>query len=213
MKKHFYLLIAGILTFCTVHAQIKKGQVQLGGSLSFYTGSAKFGNYSNNSTNVTISPAFGMAVQDNLVLGISLLYGHNPMKYGDPQYESGFDQYGGGIFVRRYKPIGKSFSVFMQWDLLGEYDHTNTGYKDSVVYSNVKIYNFNTGLYPGIAYNISRRVQVETSLPYLIYVNYQRNKAEGENYNNVLVKTNTLNIGCGLSRTLQNLVIGIKCLL
>ena len=213
MKKYFYLLIAGILTLCTVHAQIKKGDVQLGGSLSFGTGSTKNYNYTNKSTNVTVSPSFGMAVQDNLVIGVSLLYGHNPTKYGNPQYEYGSDQYGGGIFARRYRSIGKSFSVFMEWNLVGQYEHTNSGYTDSLVNSNVRTYNFSTGLYPGIAYNISRRVQVETSLPYLIYANYQHSKAEGESYNNVLVKTNTFNIGSSLNRSLQNLVIGIKCLL
>jgi hypothetical protein len=126
------------------------------------------------STNLYINPSFGKAIKDNLVLGFDINYGHS-LSQPDTVNKSTQNSFGAGIFVRRYKPLGNGFYLFGQSELSGSFNHTkfkntngNPGYDEN----HNDGYNFTLQFYPGIAYAINRRWQIETSLPNFLNVNY-----------------------------------------
>src|SRR5882757_9601242 len=109
-KKHFYAMAIGLFTVCIANAQIKKGDVLLGGNLGFSKNSSTpAGMDGNDQTFISISPSFGKVVADNLLAGFNLNYAHSRSKSGNPGNPgqaaniSTQDTYGLGVFVRKYK--------------------------------------------------------------------------------------------------------------
>ena len=166
MKKNLLLLLTIIFISFTVHAQITKGSVFMGGSLT----------YDHSSTDIKpalfISPAIGKVISENTVAG--LLFNYNS---GTPYSNYSFDTYGGGFFARRYKPLGKNFYLFGQGQLI---------YKLLKQISSVDINNIQTtkqsmytlGFFPGISYGISRKFYVEATLSNLVVLSYSKINTE-----------------------------------
>ncbi|MDO6433794.1 autotransporter domain-containing protein [Flavitalea sp. BT771] len=207
MKKHFYLLAAGLFTVCIANAQIKKGDILLGGNVNFNTSNVKPDSYASDQTFFAISPSIAKAVKDDLIVGLTLSYAHTRTKGGTPSTISTIDSYGLGVFVRRYKSLGANFALFAEGNLSGAYQQNNS-YPDGAPKPPAnKGYSINAGFYPGIAYFISRHVQVETGMQNLFYAQYGHSKL-GDGADNV--KSNSFSLGTGLNKTLDNFVVGIK---
>jgi len=116
MKKKIYLLAACCSIVFFANAQIKKGEILLGGGVNYNTSSA--GSTSGKSNSFYISPSVGQAVQDNLIVGLNLYYSHNSQ---NNIYKS--NSYGGSVFIRKYKPLGNSgFSIYLEGSLGGTYN-------------------------------------------------------------------------------------------
>jgi hypothetical protein len=122
MQTKFLLALFIICTtITTVQAQIKKGTVILGGQIGFSSQKTKNdpapppNPYPADfkSTNIMVSPAFGRAIKDNLVIGADIYYSY--VKYGSYQpQEQKINFYGAGFFVRKYNDLGKGFYLFVQ---------------------------------------------------------------------------------------------------
>jgi len=205
MKKQFYLLAAGLFTVCIANAQVQKGDVLLGGNLTFNTSKAP-NSYTSKSNYIAVLPSIGKAVKDNLVVGLNLGYSHSHIEYGtSPVTNTNTDVYSLGAFVRRYKELGSKFYLFMEGDLAGNYQRSKI-YADGTPSSSVpaqKTWGINAGLYPGIAYFLSRHVQLETGLQNFVYANYSHGSD----------RSRAFNVGTGFSQSLNNFVVGAKWVL
>jgi hypothetical protein len=181
MKK-FYLFFCLLLTGFISHAQIAKGTILLGGNLEYNESSASSntasGTSSNKATGLGLSPSFGKAIKDNLVLGFDVTYTHNTNSEG-PGYSDKADGFGAGVFLRKYKPLGNGFYLFGQSRLGGNYSHgsaTAPNTTNEPVSDITNGFGFSLQFYPGIAYAINRRWQLEIALPNFFELNYNNSK-------------------------------------
>ena len=212
MKKQFYLLTAGLLLACLAQAQLKKGDILLGGNVNFAVqhSTSSTTDQVSKQTSYSVTPSIGKAVKDGLVVGLSLTYSHyKSTSNSTPAFTSVQDAYGLGVFVRKYKELGAGFSLFAEGDLGGQYMPSNTYTEGYPKPPASKAYAINAGFYPGIAYFINRHIQLETGIQNLAYIQYTHSKAGGVPD----AKSNAFNIGTNLSQAFDNFVIGIKWIL
>jgi hypothetical protein len=207
MKKHFYLLLFFFAITFYSQAQVSKGTILLGGNVGF--SSQKTNDPLSNppeykTTYVSLNPSIGKAIKDNLVAGIDLTYAYSKTS----QTNSGVtadnktNSFGLGVFLREYTPLGKGFSVFTQERLGGSYSKTTTNGTENSKATGVAL-----TFYPGIAYNISKRVQVETGFTNLVSISYSHSSSpSGYKYDNI-------SAGTSLSNALDNFVVGCRFLL
>ena len=162
MKKYLLLTFSFIVIYAGAQAQISKGTVLLGGDLSFGTNKTETGTVKSKTTGFSISPSVGIAFKDNKVLGLSLYYGHT---------EDQPNQYGAGTFYRSYLTLGKGFYLFGQAGLgFSHYENiSNPTFTLKEVYKSNSI---GLSLYPGVAYTVSKRFQLEASMNNLITAGY-----------------------------------------
>jgi hypothetical protein len=227
MKKHFYLFPAFLLFAIFSQAQIKQGQVLLGGNIGFLKQTSSPISSANdgqtNQTNILLNPSFGKAIKENLVLGFDLDYSHAKMEseYAPGPPPQNFimksDTYGAGIFLRRYKSLGNGFYLFMQGRLGGDYTTQNNDYisVNSTIIE-LKRYNFSLGFFPGISYAISKKVQLETGFQNLVYAQYDNERqtiqqALGGSVSSY--RSNSFSLSTSLSNSLSGFVVGFRVLM
>lgn len=179
MQKRILLTIFTVAVAATANAQIKKGALLLGGQFSFSSqkseGSLSNSYYSSNNSFI-VSPAIARAVKENLFVGFDLAYIH--AKYqANINAKQLSDGYGAGFFVRRYKALGKGFYLFGQARAGGAYNRQK--YTDQVQANNSSVANGFTaqlGIYPGVSYAVSKRMQVEAGFSNLAALRYEHLK-------------------------------------
>ena len=174
------LLTIGLTTIAiTTQAQINKGTVLLGGNIS--AGSSKQ-TYSVNTDEykqqtLNIAPAIGFATANNKVWGFQLNYSRNSAASNNTPEEFNFNRYGGGVFHRRYLPLGKGFYLF------GE---ANAGYGYSKHHQDFITTNSDRTIrtdlvylaaYPGITYAVRKNFHLEIGLNNLARLEYMNQKA------------------------------------
>lgn len=180
MRKVLFCCFFAAVSFC-VHAQIRKGSIFLGGGISFgnqkieMSGSG-FGVPSQTTKLTIINPAVGIAIKDNLIIGINLTY--SDAKQTVPSNNNStltIKQAGGGLFIRKYFPIAERFYLFgegglgylhqeqEQIDAFGSGSNTNSA----------KGYSINLNLYPGVSYAITKRFFLELGLNNLLAAKYE----------------------------------------
>ena len=114
MRKLYSILLAFLFASTFVHAQIKKGSTLLGGDIGGNTQKTQTGNQEAlRQWGISLSPVYGMAIKDNLILGGDLTFAYS--EYDNIGSEQRINVYGGGVFLRKYKSIGNSgFYIFLQ---------------------------------------------------------------------------------------------------
>jgi len=215
MNKYFYLLAAGLLVLGTSRAQIKKGESWLGGYVSFQKvdNNPVAPNYGT-ATIAFVSPSFGKAIRDNLLLGVSLTYGtYKTVQPNDSYtYTLKYSNYGVAFFLRRYKDLGRNFSLFLEGDLGGVYIPQKGSFEGSSgLYLDNKSYSINATLSGGIAYRIMHRWQLEAGFQSLAYAGFGHSREDGSVANNRSL--NSFNLGTNLNRALNNISIGCRYML
>lgn len=220
MKK--FTLLFFILSFiftATVNAQIKKGSVFLGGNIGGSTQKTKSGGSTvNNQNGLTISPVFGKAIKENLIIGADLgfsFYESNSSPTNPSLYaENRNDQYGAGVFIRKYKQIAKSgFSMFLQGGFYINY--TSNEYENFPSSFNAekrKRYGIGINAYPGLTYTVSKKLQLETGFNNLLSLGYFTEKREVKGSSLYTERTNGIHINSSLSN-LSSLYIGFRVLI
>lgn len=167
--ERFTLLAISIFLFASItKAQITKGSTFIGGQISGSTYKQENGAGTQKQSSITISPAVGTAVKQNLIAGIDLTYTHTKLGYAvNPSEGNGF---GGGLFLRQYVPTAKRFYFFLQGRAGFYHDQmkTNSG---SITYKNVANY-YNLGLYPGVSYALTKSLHIEAGLNNLVLLSY-----------------------------------------
>lgn len=214
MRQQIYLLLAGLFTVSVVHAQISQGTTLLGGDLTFSRSGTKDDGdpKSNTSMSIYIAPSISRAIGDNLLAGVTFIYGNSVGKNynNSPPSKVKTITYGGSFFIRRYRTLVGGLNVFLEAALQGLYQHTagidmSTGH----VGSSSKNYVLIAGLNPGIAYAATRRVMLEASFQNLVYGEYIYYRAQSDGRPNSTSKG--FQIGTALSN--PTVAVGFKILL
>ncbi|RXK83790.1 hypothetical protein [Filimonas effusa] len=209
MKKFLLFTASAVFITLSASAQISKGSSYLGGGLGFSTDKKTVDrpvspdDSEQKRTSVAVSPSIGFAYKENRVWGLFLNFAHSSA--------DGYKQntYGIGGFLRQYKPFGNGFYVFTQESLL-------LGYTKAGEFA--KTYSGAVSFAPGLAYDVSKKFQLELSLNNLVYANYGHSKttrpAVGSTPESVTKQTN-FNIGSSLSNLAEvgNITIGARFVL
>lgn len=195
MKKIILSLLSLFFIALTSQAQIKKGAVLVGGSVGVSTSKTEGpGSTDTKSYNVNFSPMVGIAVKENLVVGGQLFFGTGKNDGGLTEIDN--KMYGAGVFLRKYKPLGKGFYLIGQGSLSAiqqksEVDNTITPATDQTD----KQFVVSAGISPAVSYAVNNKLQLEIGLTDLVYVNYSNRKIEN---NNGTEKTNGFALGSNL---------------
>lgn len=208
-KRILFSTLIVLVIASTANGQIKKGAVLLGGNIGFSTQKTDDPfNTAQKTTNFVISPAFGRAVKENLIVGFDLNYSYYKNESNIPNIQT-TNGYGLGVFIRRYKELGKGFYLFGQGRIGGTYNNTKNDIHLPAPPSEyqVKGFSIDAGIYPGIAYAVSNKLQLETGFNNLVYASYSHTNNEGTD-----LKTNSFAIGSSLSN-FSGLTIGFRVLL
>jgi hypothetical protein len=208
MRKHLLCAIAFTFISILCNAQISKGSILLGGNFSLSnrkTENSVTPNYFEKNQNFSITPSVGIALSQNTIVGTGLLYKHSSAKSSGSEQKS--NNYGISVFARQYFSLGKSFYLFGEGSLgyiMGkqQFKQNNTVQADS------KSKNINLIFYPGIAYALNKRFQLEAGLSNLLFIGYDVSHSKSAGYPDTYT-TKIFNVGTSLSGAAQ-LTVGFR---
>jgi hypothetical protein len=212
MRKLLLFTFVAFYFSSLTHAQIRKGSVLLGGSLSFSSGKNDINGIENKGTNVYISPSLGIAVRDNWVVGASAGFSSRIDKGNNTSWHVEEDGIQTGAFVRRYLQLSKSFYLYgegnVRYSTFERNENSNT-----TELRNYKTKSISASVIPGITFAVSKRVHLEAYINELISLGYNKTTLErislGErNYE----KSNGIYLATNFSTT-NPLSIGFRFLL
>jgi hypothetical protein len=170
------ILVCGILS-SYAQKNIPKGSLLIGGNFSFASNNFKNENNVETKSNAfTISPSCGIAVKDNLMIGLNFGYSFYKNSYYSnyPYYDSSrVHSFNYGIFARKYKPLKNNFYLFLQGNLGGfnsKRDLENTTTRDYYE----KQVGVNMSVTPGISYAINSKLQIETGFSDIFGIGYSK---------------------------------------
>ncbi len=183
MSKIVTLIISALFFSFTTNAQdIEKGRYMLGGSVSTNNQKTEIPNRADNRSTVTqFNIAASRFYKNNRSAGINFSYFKNNNR--TENFSQKNEEYGGGIFLRQYLPLGKSFFLFAEEGVGAYKSKYNTSYNNTEGNKT----SFQLNIYPGIAYSIAKKIQLELSLMNLITIGHSIDKRKeiiaGENIN------------------------------
>ena len=211
-KKITVAIIAFLCCSFFVNAQINQGSVLLGGQASYSNtdyGNGPANQSSQKTHNGQVTISVGKALKENTVYGVNLTYSNyfqSNIGQSPNLYDSKSNFYGGGIFVRKYKPLGKDFYLFGELEASYAAGKTTLKYLSGSRVNGPKASIAQLALTPGISYQLLKKLQVEITIPDIASAQYSTNTTEGSSskQNNFGFNT-TLN-----SFALGNLGIGFR---
>lgn len=219
MEKRFVFLSVSMIIINCVIAQINKGSVFIGGDIGgSIQKTTKNGITYTDRKGIIISPAYGKAIKDNLIVGINLLFQYTNDKFpgtSNTTYDVKQTQpfYGLGFFLRKYKPIGRSsFYVFVESGISSLYSLFNKENSTTLEKQNSKLIIINLYAYPGISYAINKRLQLESGFVNLLRLSYTHQKNIIQSTTTSTFVTNTLGFGVSLNN-IAPFYIGFRVLL
>jgi hypothetical protein len=163
-------------------------------------------------TGIYVTPAFGKAIKENLIAGFDLNYGYYKTQTFSTDVQKN-NNYGVGLFLRRYATLGKGFYVFGQARAGTAYIHQKfTSLQQPSGSNTSKGYNIGLSFYPGISYAVSRKFQLETGFNNIAFVQYEHAKVTYGGSSTPSSVTNAFNLGTSLS-SLTGFVLGFRFLL
>jgi len=181
MKLFFTLLLIFVTT--SVHAQLNKGLIQLGGSFSSSYGNIdRNSTFFNNNMNIpfkedrkdfvfNINPDIGFFIKDNLSLIFGIGYGHflsiSDRSSTNVENQQRFvsNSWNLAMSSRLHKPISDDFFLFMEPSVTLGIRTT----KDNANIQNERTDTFSIGIAPGILYMLSNKFGLESSFGFLGY--------------------------------------------
>lgn len=180
MKFNYTLTIGALLLISsTMQAQIKKGSILLGGSIQYSnsTGEEIPDIGKDKIRSISIGPAIGYALKDNLVLGLELGYSHSKSNIDDRDFKA--SGYAGAVFLRQYWNITSRFYAFANAEAGYDRSKGKLVRKDNVSYqAKTKIWTLNASLTPGIAYAVNEKVMLESTFFPLLNVQYGKSDSQ-----------------------------------
>jgi hypothetical protein len=175
MKKILCTLILFACFFIS-NAQINKGSILLGGSIGGGTVKTEYGNDKSTQSILMIQPAIGYTYKTNTVIGVKLNYGHQLNKYTGSQYRREVTVYGGGMFYRKYLPLGKAFYLFGEAGIDYAYASIRDDQGGNQIPYNEKQSTITLGLSPGISFAVNKKIHLEASINDILTMQYGHSK-------------------------------------
>jgi len=186
------LLTIGLLFCGTIQAQISKGDVQLGGSISW-------NNVDNGPTKISIfdvQPNVGKFVSDRTSLG--LIVGYNAVTrdvmVNNNIFELNDNRFEYGVYARFHKPIGEKFYFYLQPSVVlgtgeDQFDTTNT----------LDIELFAIRIIPGITYFLNEKWALEMRFGNILYRKEKASGAFNRDTDQFTLNMGLSNVGIGMS--------------
>jgi outer membrane protein W len=193
--KRITLFSIGLLSMAAANAQLNKGRVFLGGSLSTSTTENTTISTPNNVTKqqaLVVDPTIGFFVKDNLVVGINAGYSSTETTStgGSKIKQSSIAP---GIFARKYYGLGKNFYFYGHGGL--QYVHTSQeAFTGSATLSKATGNGVTVTAYPGVAYALRKHFLLEVSLRNLFTAGYSSSETKNT-AGTVTSKNNNFNLG------------------
>ncbi|WP_343304539.1 outer membrane beta-barrel protein [Chitinophaga niabensis] len=161
MKKMIVVAVLGLIGTQFANAQVKKGNILLGGNVAVSTSSEKVDGVDGKETSTSfgISPKVGYAVSDKWVVGVfaNTEFTTDKDRVGAVDVKTKNTSIAPGIFVRNYHNIGESkFAFFGEANVSYAFGQTKV--------EDTKTNKFNTidaNIVPGITYFVTKRFNVE----------------------------------------------------
>ena len=187
------------------------GQVFTGGNISLHTngGSQNDGTTTTDKTsnfNFGLSPKVGIFLSEKVAAGVAFDFEYSRSKIpGNTEIISKSSTFGFTPFLRYYAVKVNKFSIFGQGNIGMSFSNSNSKI-GGISNDGPKITRVYLSIYPGLAYDLSDKLSLETSLNFLSL-----------SYNNVTSKngsdtdkTSTFNFGTGLDNiiTVGNITVG-----
>lgn len=209
-RKTLLFLFIALSSSQVLMAQIKKGSIFLGGSVSITTAkyNSEFSDQDRSQAAFSFSPAVGKFVKDNLVWGGELQLAGYKNKFAYNSYQKNFIV-GAGTFIRKYFPVVDRLYIFGQANFsVGYISEKSKGTGNEY---NGKGYSVGISAYPGMSFAITRKVFVETGLANLVTLYYTHKKIRETSVLNT-VKTNDFHFGTSLDSE-TGLTVGIRMII
>ena len=213
MKKILTVLVCIIIAQVT-QAQVQKGSLFLGGSLTLGSNSYKSSSTTNKNSNWSISPQIGKAIDLNKIIGIQLFAGGNAdesLNGGTPLNKNVSTAYGMGVFYRQYFPLAAKWAMFGNGAIDGRYGAGQTK-SNGIKTGENNGWAFSAAITPGISYKAGKSIWLEAALSNLVGINYSFDKQDninetGQVFSNV--KRSSFNGGINLSG-FNSIAIGLR---
>ncbi len=202
-----------ILSVYSASAQFNKGDILIGGDLSYSTNKLTSpytsGEQKNNSGVFDIS--LGKAIKENALFGIDLNYATFSYTYVDRSKTTSHN-YGIGVFYRVYKNLGKDFYIFGQ---AGAGYNGSTGSATDSTGNQLSTSTSNEGsiyVTPGISYKLSKKFFLELSIPEIFSIAYMSSNTKSESV--TTGKNDYFGVNANLnSNPLNSLGLGFRLIL
>lgn len=211
LMRLFTFTFLSLLISSTLIGQ-QKGDLLIGGTLGFNRN--KTNNFFDSSryTTIYLSPSVGKFYRTNRLAGVNL----NLIKSSNKDKNIKSSSFGGGIFLRQYQPLGKSFYLFAEEGIFAHFGKSQGYYITGQSYIE-KIKQQNAGLYfyPGLAYGLTKKLQLEVAFTQLVSFYYSHSKSEVLDYPEPNKRSGSIiSFNTGFNETATGfLTFGVKWLL
>ena len=213
MKKLLTALVC-IIMVQLVQAQVQKGSLFLGGSLSGGSNSYESATISNKNSNWSFSPQIGKAIDLNKIIGVQIFVGGNTEESstgGTTLNKNVSTAYGLGVFYRQYFPLAAKWALFGNAGVDGRYG-TGATKANGIKTSENNGWALVAAITPGISYKAGKCIWLEAALNNLLGINYSSNKLNTINENGQVIATakqNNFNTGINISG-FNSIAIGLR---
>ena len=183
MKLNYTLLTCTLFFIASLtQAQIKKGSILLGGSIQYSnsTGEEIPDIGKNKIRSISIGPAIGYALNDNLVLGLELGYSNGKSNLDVRKYKA--DGFYGSVFLRQYWNVTSKFYAFA--NVRAGYGTSEGTLTSDYAFFRAKneTWNVHGSVSPGIAYSVSKNIMLESTFFPLLNVQYSKSTYDRTEY-------------------------------
>ncbi|MEJ7911985.1 MAG: outer membrane beta-barrel protein [Chitinophagaceae bacterium] len=179
MIKILSVLLLCLLGSFSVSAQIKKGTVLLGGSISGSTSKSYFDRQGltperTTSSGFSVGPSIGFAFGENAVAGLGISYHRSKNNQGNTsQISTAADGYGINLFSRHYLPLSNKFYLFGEGQVFYFANHsTQKQNPDGKLLNDVKNNFVGVGVSPGLTYAVNKKIHLEAQLNNILSLQY-----------------------------------------
>lgn len=209
------LILSFVFMGGVLNAQITKGSALIGGNLSFGSSKGEFDNLPNKtkSSSFSFQPSFGVAVKENLIVGVKLGYGNQTSSVTNipAATKQKNNTYSAGAFIRKYKQLGKSDFYLFGDAGVNYYNRKTTSWNEGVETSARKENQIAIGITPGVSYAVNKRLHLELSVGDLFSAGFSTWKET--NPSGPAYKNNSTYVSTNLSNITNSLSFGLRFLL
>ncbi|MDE3212562.1 MAG: hypothetical protein KGM98_04950 [Bacteroidota bacterium] len=188
IKKLAATLLISFGIFFYADGQIHTNSILLGGQISYYSTHINYSGYppDQKSTSAVFDISAGIALKENNVYGVNLTFSpsNNANSYNGINYVSTkANQYGLGVFDRKYRKLARDFYFFAEMG--GQYLYSKQTTTDT---SGVKLETARQSggriyVTPGLSYRILNKLYLEITIPDILNLQYTITKNETPAYN------------------------------
>jgi len=210
MRKNILAAFSFLLLTSFSYSQFNKGSLLLGADLGFNTQTSTTGSQKYKSNGFSFSPTVAVATKENTFWGgfLNVAFSENTSENPDNLQKN--NNYGAGVFFRKYKPVLGKLYAFVQAGVsanIGKYN-SESG-PDS--YSESKNFSVGLNITPGISVGVSKKVFLEAGFSNVAAVGYQHGTSSSYNFGNTSTgESSSFGFSSSLGSFSNNLFFGFR---